>query len=125
MIKRTTIVIALVLLTGCATPPAHRQATVHHVVLCWLKEPGNALHRRQLIEASKSFRDIPGVLEVRVGEPIASDRPIVDDTFDVAISVSFSTVQAMNQYLAHPIHEKAKNDTLLPLVRKILVYDFK
>ena len=29
------------------------------------------------------------------------------------------------EYLDHPIHQKAKKDTLLPLVDKIVVYDFK
>ncbi|NQT92164.1 MAG: Dabb family protein [Lentisphaerae bacterium] len=122
---KRVIIIALIVLAGCVTPGPRDRGTVHHVVLCWLKEPGNPIHRRQIIEASKSFRKIPSVLEVHVGEPIASDRPIVDDSFDVALSVSFATVQGMNEYLAHPLHEKAKTQILLPVVKKILVYDFE
>ena len=29
------------------------------------------------------------------------------------------------EYLAHPIHQRAKNDVLLPLVEKVLVYDIQ
>ena len=38
---RTIAVIALVVLAGCATFRETRQAKVHHVVLCWLKDSGN------------------------------------------------------------------------------------
>ena len=31
----------------------------------------------------------------------------------------------LGEYLAHPIPERAKNDVLLPLVEKVLVYDIQ
>lgn len=61
---------------------------------------------------------------MRVGEAIASDRLIVDDSFDVAVIVSFADAQAFSNYLAHPVHAKAKQDVLLPMVAKMVVYDF-
>ena len=96
-----------------------------HVVLCWLKEPGNAKHRNQIIEVSKSFQKIPGVLEVRAGQVVSSEREIVDDSFDVAILVIVPDQKRLTEYLDHPIHQKAKKDALIPLVDKIIVYDFK
>ncbi|NNE93604.1 MAG: Dabb family protein [Verrucomicrobiales bacterium] len=98
---------------------------MEHVVLCWLKEPGNVSHRRQIIETSRSFRQIPGVLSVRVGESIPSDRPIVDDSFDVGIIITVRDAAALQAYLDHPIHVEAKRDVLQPLVKKIVVYDFQ
>jgi len=98
---------------------------IHHFVLCWLKEPGNLEHRKQIIEASKAFRGIPGVLEIRVGVAVPSDRSIVDDSFDVGILVVVRDKESLSSYLEHPLHQKAKKDTLLPLVDKILVYDLK
>ena len=99
--------------------------SLQHVVLVWLKEPGNVEHRNKVIEASQSFRDIPGVIRVQVGKAIPSERDIVDDSFDVGILVAVPDERRLQEYLDHPIHQKAKNDVLLPLVEKILVYDFK
>ena len=116
----------LISTVGCVSndQPECEQALTH-VVLCWLKEPGNAEHRSQIIEVSKTFTKIPGVLEVRVGKVIESDRAIVDDSFDVGILVTVSDVERLQEYLDHPIHQKAKQDVLLPLVEKVLVYDFQ
>ena len=122
---KTLVIFVFLALAGCSSiEPAHDHA-LHHVVLCWLKEPGNARHRQQIVEVSKSFRDIPGVLDVRVGQAVPSDREIVDDSFDVAILVIVPDQKRLAEYLDHPIHQKAKKDTLLPLVDKIVVYDFK
>ena len=120
--------IGLILLCsfGCITvQQVENERAIQHVVLCWLKEPGNAEHRNQIIEVSKTFRKIPGVLEVRVGKVIESDRSIVDDSFDVGILVTVSNVERLQEYLDHPIHQKAKQDVLLPLLEKVIVYDFK
>ena len=122
---KTLCIVTLLALVGCSSiEPAHDHA-LHHVVLCWLKEPGNARHRQQIVEVSKSFRDIPGVLEVRAGQVVSSDREIVDDSFDVAILVIVPDRKRLAEYLDHPVHQKAKKDILIPLVDKIVVYDFK
>ena len=115
----------LILTFGCSTIKQNeREQAVQHVVLCWLKEPGNTGHRNQIIEISKIFRKISGVLEVRVGKVIESDRTIVDDSFDVGILVTVSDVKRLKEYLDHPIHQNAKRNVLLPLVEKVVVYDF-
>ena len=116
----------LVFTVGCvSTHQSGRKQELSHVVLCWLKEPGNTEHRDQIIQISRTFKKIPGVLEVRVGEVIASDRPIVDDSFDVGILVIVPDARRLQEYLDHPIHQDAKRDILLPLVEKVMVYDFK
>jgi len=102
-----------------------RDKAIQHVVLCWLKEPGNAADRAKIMEVSKTFRTIPGVLEVRVGEVIPSDRAIVDDSFDVGILVVVSDAKSLQAYLDHPIHQQAKQGVLLPLVDKVRVFDFQ
>ncbi|NOR65319.1 MAG: hypothetical protein GQ468_04815, partial [Candidatus Scalindua sp.] len=35
---------------------------VHHVVVCWLNESGNEEARQKIIEASRGFSSIPGVI---------------------------------------------------------------
>jgi len=97
---------------------------LHHLVICWLKDSGNEKHRRKIIEITESFRDIPGVLYAESGRVVSSDRSIVDDSFDVGMLIVTKDEADLQKYLDHPIHQKAKKDILLPLVDKILVFDF-
>jgi hypothetical protein len=99
-------------------------SNVHHVVVCWLNKPGNKEARQKVIEVSRGFSAIPGVIDVRAGRVIHSEREIVDSSFDVAIYLSFENEQKLFEYLNHPIHKKAVEETLKPLVRKVIVYDF-
>ena len=58
------------------------------------------------------------------GGAIKSDRAIVDDSFDVGIVVEVRNEVDLKKYLEHPIHQNAKKEVLLPLVDRVLVYDF-
>jgi len=119
------LLLMLLVTSGCAGLGTRHDGALQHVVLVWLKDAGNAEQRARIIEVSKSFRNIPGVLDVQVGKAIASERDIVDDSFDVGILVVVPDERRLREYLDHPIHQKAKNDVLVPLVEKILVYDFR
>jgi len=120
------VITMVVCFAGCSSTLSgtDNSGRVNHIVLCWIKESGNIAHRERIIEASESFRKIPNVLEVRVGQVILSDRKMVDDSFDVGISISFSNTEDMNAYLNHPLHIKALNEVLRPLAKKVVVYDF-
>ena len=95
-----------------------------HVVLCWLKDAGNSEQRDRIIKMTETFNDIPSVLGARAGGPIRSERSIVDDSFDVGIIVEVRDEKGLQEYIDHPIHLKAKDEILLPLVERVLVYDF-
>ncbi len=97
---------------------------VIHTVFLWLKQPGELRHRRQLLSATDRLGKIPGVVDVRMGEAIDSDRDIVDDSFDVGIYFYFSDVAAMKQYLVHPLHQTIVEQDIKPLVERIIVHDF-
>ena len=115
---------AVVSLPALAAEPGH-DTTVVHVVLVWLKEPGNLEHRQRIIEISREFETIPGVIDVSVGEVVPSDRSIVDDSFDVGLYLTFSSVEAMNTYLADDRHQKALREIFRPLSERYIVYDFQ
>ena len=96
-----------------------------HIVLIWLNEPGNEVHINKVIETTHALQAIPQVLDIRVGDSIMSDRPIVDDSFDVGLYIIFDSKSSLKQYLEHPLHQEAVKSTLKPLSKKILVYDFE
>lgn len=117
----------LLFLQGCSFSnyeAVHSDPVLTHVVLCWLKEPGNVEQRNRIIKMTESFKEIPGVRAARAGNPIMSERDIVDDSFDVGIIIEVRDEVGLKRYLEHPIHQKAKKDVLLPLVDRVLVYDF-
>ena len=114
------LITALLASQGCR----QEESPIVHIVVIWLTEPGNAAHRRVIMEETRKLAAIPGVSSLSVGTAIESDRPIVNDSFDVAITMTFPSVAAMNRYLKHPDHVSLVKTKLMPLVDKIRVYDF-
>ncbi len=100
-----------------------RPQKVQHVVLCWMKNPGDTATRDEIIRVSKTFKRIPGVLAVETGTALASERSIVDDSFDVGLIVTCCDQAALQRYLDHPTHREAADTLIKPAARKILVYD--
>jgi hypothetical protein len=113
-------------LASCAkvlNAPMYQTGTVSHVVVCYLKNHGNAADRQKIVDASRELRTISGVYDVEVGTVLPSDRPIVVSDFDVAIIATFRDQAAMHAYLKDPTHLKAVKEVLEPLVAKTVVYD--
>lgn len=111
-------------LAGAAFATETDNVGVIHTVFLWLKKPGDEQHRQRLLQATHRLRAIPGVLDIRFGEKIESDREIVDDSFDIGITIYFSTIETMNDYLVHPLHHAVVEQEIRPLVDRIVVYDF-
>ncbi|NOQ15816.1 MAG: Dabb family protein [Methyloprofundus sp.] len=105
---------------------AHSQTDqrVSHVVVVWLKEPGNVQMREKFIEASRALETVPGVISRHVSAVIPSDRPKVDDTFDVAVTVTFKNATALKKYMKSHKHKNMLKDKLKPLVNRVVVYNF-
>lgn len=96
---------------------------VYHIVICWLKEPGDQMQRQKLIEGTKRLRSIPGVLSIEIGDMLPSKRAIVDSSFDLGIVMGFADRDAMNVYLQDPRHQKATKELLAPLTSRAIIYD--
>lgn len=118
------VLVFSMLLPGAAFATETDGVGVIHTVFLWLKKPGDAQHRQRLLHATHRLRAIPGVLDIRFGEKIESDRDIVDDSFDIGITMYFSSTEAMNDYLVHPLHHAIVEQEIRPLVDRIVVYDF-
>jgi len=120
------LVVPLALCACTSTaPPSYQvpRGAVTHVVLVWLKSPGDVAARQKLIDTSHEFEQIPGVMLVTAGRALPSTRPVVDSSFDVAVTILFIDQQSLNDYETNPIHRKAVQEVLQPLARKILIYD--
>jgi Stress responsive A/B Barrel Domain len=123
MMKPFAAVLAAAFLASCAgiAPPAE-SGSVDHVVIVWLKRPGNAKDQQKLIEIGRDLRVIPGLRFLDSGTALPSERPTVDDSFDIGYVMRFDSPAALEAYAVHPVHVKAK-DELVRLSSRILVYD--
>lgn len=122
MIARHIVFTLLVFLAPVAVADNHG---VSHVVLAWLK-PGTSQEYIAEVEArSQVLRDIPGVREIRTGVALASDRPVVDASYDLGIYVYFDTAEDLQRYLGHPTHTDFVNQWVKPHLERMQVYDFQ
>jgi len=114
-------------LVGCSvlTPQPPPEGRIHHVVLLWLKTPGDEAARREILAASEQLRRIPGVMAMTSGVVVESDRPIVDDSFDVGLTLTFRDHRALERYLAHPLHRQLVTEIIRPRVARIRVHDYR
>ncbi len=117
---------AMLMLVSAHVAEAGDQAkgTVSHVIMVWLKEPGSAKMREQFVNASRELNTLPGIISRHVGVVLPSDRPIVDDSFDVAVTVTLKDKAAFEAYMDNPKHKQIVDAKLKPLVNKIVAYDF-
>ncbi len=124
MKKLLSSIVFIGLLLTAYTAHAKQDLRVSHVVVVWLKEPGNAQMREQFINASRTLENVPGVVARHVSAAISSDRSIVDDTFDVAVTVTFENAKALENYMHSKKHKSMLKDKLKPIVNRVVVYNF-
>lgn len=127
MKKIAAAITLLLLLTGCSQMPttAAIDGRINHIVLIWLKDTGNPEQRHQIIEATRTLEQLPGIISVRVGKVIPSERKIVDDSFDIGVHMLFADRQSMERYSTHPEHQRILNQIVMPLTERLLIYDFE
>jgi len=98
-------------------------SNIEHVVLCWLEHPDKK-NRAKVIETTRELAAIPGVMNLRVGPVLPNEREVVDDSFDVGISMTFRNREDMENYVNHDKHVRRLKEVFLPLCEKIRIHDF-
>lgn len=79
-----------------------------------------------VIAAGEKFlKTIPGLLHFHIGKMVGSPRPVVDQTYQVALNTVFTSKQAHDDYQTHPQHLEFIAQCVKPFVKKVLVYDFE
>src|SRR4051794_3371191 len=72
--------------------------SISHVVVCYLKNHGDAAERQKLVDATRELRSIPGIENIEVGYALPSTRPVVVSDFDVALVITFRDAAALDAY---------------------------
>ena len=94
-----------------------------HSVYFWLERDLDGTRRAAFLAALKSLEAIPTIRDFRCGRPIASDRPVVDRTYDVAVVEQFDDLAGLDAYQVHPLHQEFLGHHAKDWAR-IVVYDF-
>lgn len=106
-------------------PSVRLRAMFSHVVIFWIN-PADAQTADKLIAgAEKYLRPIPGIVTFHIGRMVGSHRPVVDQTYQVALNVIFDSKKAQDDYQVHPLHIDFVEKVLKPISKKVVVYDFE
>src|SRR5260221_219856 len=96
-----------------------------HVVIFWTNPEETATADKLVAGAEKYLRNIPGLLHFHVGKMASSHRPVVDQTYQVALNLVFPDKKTQDDYQAHPSHVEFVEKVFKPLCNRVLVYDFE
>ena len=100
-------------------------AGFNHIVIFWT-DPAQTNAADELIAgAHKYLKPIPGLKHFFAGKMVGSQRPVVDQTYQVALNTVFANKQAQDDYQVHPLHLEFVAKYVKPLVKKVAVYDFE
>ena len=94
-----------------------------HTVIFWLKEGLTQEDKDLFFEGAKTLSTIESVEQSYMGTPAdTTKRPVVDDSYDCAITVCLRDLAAHDLYQADPIHlafiEKCGH-----LWERVVIYD--
>jgi hypothetical protein len=96
-----------------------------HIVIFWTDPAKPNAVADLLAGAKKYLPDIPGLLSFHVGKMVVSHRPVVDQTYQVALNMTFASKQAQDDYQVHPKHIEFVEKAFKPNCIKVLIYDFE
>jgi hypothetical protein len=96
-----------------------------HVVIFWTKPEIPNAADALLAGAEKYLRPIPGVRHFHVGKMAGSERPVVDQSYQVALNLIFDTKKAQDDYQVHPLHIEFVEKAFKPNCSRVVIYDFE
>jgi len=100
-------------------------AMFSHVVIFWT-DPAQPHAAAELVAgANKYLKNIPGVIQFHVGQMSPSPRPVVDQTYQVALNIIFPSKQAEQDYQTHPQHLEFVEKVFKKTCKKVQIFDFE
>jgi hypothetical protein len=95
-----------------------------HIVIFWT-DPAQPRAADELIAGANEYlRSIPGVLHFHAGKMVPSPRPVVEQTYQVALNIIFSDKQAQDDYQEHPRHVEFVENVFKRYCERVAVFDF-
>jgi hypothetical protein len=87
---------------------AIESSTIVHVVNFWLKKDLSEKEKKNFVGFFEDLRKIDVIKTLTYGVPAQTNpRPVVDNSFDYTLIVTFKNLKDITPYETHPIHLKA------------------
>ena len=95
-----------------------------HIVIFWT-DPAKPIAPDELVAGARKYlAPIPGVVNFHLGKMAPSHRDVVDQSYQVGLSIQFESKKAQDDYQDHPMHLEFV-DKCKALWTKVVVYDFE
>ena len=75
-----------------------------HTVYFWLKAELDAARRDAFLKGVESLARIESAEAVYIGTPADTDRPVIDKSYDIGLTVVLKDMAAHDAYQVDPIH---------------------
>jgi hypothetical protein len=95
-----------------------------HVVIFWTDPKQTSAADELIAGANQYLKPIPGALQFHVGKMVPSHRPVVDQSYQVALNILFPDKKTQDDYQVHPMHVEFIEKVFKRVCTKVTVYDF-
>ncbi|MDG1892562.1 MAG: Dabb family protein [Verrucomicrobiota bacterium] len=96
-----------------------------HIVIFWTN-PDQPNATEELIDGAHKFlKHIPGADHFHIGRMASSERPVVDQSYQVALNLTFKDKATQDAYQIHPDHVAFVENIFKRVCQKVVVYDFE
>lgn len=94
-----------------------------HMVFFWLKNPENVNDRKAFENAMDKFLNTSVYAKNKhFGQPAATNRPVVDNSYTYCLKVTFNNMEEHDKYQVEPAH-KLFIEEGSKLWDRVLIYD--
>lgn len=93
-----------------------------HVVNFWLKKGLSTEEIKDFERGVKTLGTIDGLTQFNVGKPAATDRPVIDRSYDYCLLTVFEDEAGHDYYQVAPVHLKFIEDCS-KYWERVLIYD--
>jgi hypothetical protein len=95
-----------------------------HIVIFWTDPKKTSAANDLITGANQYLKSIPGILHFHIGKMVPSHRSVVDQSYQVALNITFTDKQAQDVYQDHPEHVQFVEKAFKPNCVKVVIYDF-
>jgi hypothetical protein len=96
-----------------------------HIVVFWTTPAQPDAADELIAGANQYLKDIPGLIQFHIGKMSPSPRPVVDQSYQVALNLIFPSKQAEQAYQTHPQHIEFVEKVFKRTCQKVVIYDFE
>lgn len=93
-----------------------------HSVFFWLKDDVSQQKKDFFVSQLETLKQITSAREVFTGAPADTDRPVVERSYNYALTVIFDDMTAHDKYQSDPIHKNFISNCS-EMFAKVVVYD--